>query len=137
MNKLINLKWLTRMLVPLLMVSLLSLQTFPQQKARTEDLLTACRDGQIAAKYNQDGFLWYSAGCLMGLIGILLAYVVEPVPPAVALMGKTPEYAFAYTDCYRTTAKRTRAQYAFAGLLTTGVLYLVFYIIISSENSTK
>ena len=58
----------------------------------------ACAEGTAAGESDVGGF-WFFAGCL-GVVGLLLAYIVEPSPPGASLIGKSPEYVAAYTDCY-------------------------------------
>ena len=40
-------------------------------------VLEATQDAQA----DENGTLWFFAGCILGLIGVVIAYVAEPSPP--------------------------------------------------------
>ncbi|RKY63629.1 MAG: hypothetical protein DRQ08_09230 [Candidatus Latescibacterota bacterium] len=71
--------------------------------------------------------MWMGAGCLLGLTGVILAYIIEPSPPTAALVGKPPEYTATYIRAYKEKAREIQAKYAFYGCLigsaVTGCLY--------------
>lgn len=72
--------------------------------------------------------LWFAAGCVLGLVGVIIAYFYEPEPPAEALMGKSPKYVALFTNAYKKAAKHIQTKYALYGLVTDVVLYCVFYL---------
>ncbi len=57
-------------------------------------------------------------------MGVVIAYVIEPNPPVMELLGKSPEYVAAYTDGYRVTAKRIQTGKAWTGCIVIAVLYV-------------
>lgn len=71
--------------------------------------------------------MWMGAGCLLGLTGVILAYIIEPSPPTAALVGKPPEYTATYIRAYKEKAREIQAKYALYGCLigsaVTGCLY--------------
>jgi hypothetical protein len=82
------------------------------------------------AHADESGALWFFAGCLLGLIGIVIAAVVEPTPPPARLMGKSPEYISVYTTTYKSEGKSAQLRSALFGLGTTVVVFIVLYVII-------
>lgn len=78
--------------------------------------------GEQSARVATNGNLWLAAGCLGGVIGVVIAYVVEPNPPATALLGKSPEYVAAYTDGYRMAARRIQTGKAWTGCIVMAVI---------------
>ena len=57
----------------------------------------------------------------------------EPNPPAAQLLGKSPEYVVAYTDCYRKKGKSIKTKNALYGCLVgTGVTVVIYAIIIAA-----
>lgn len=87
-------------------------------------------DGENAGKGVGASILWYFAGCFLGLIGIVLAYVVEPDVPSGTLLGKSPEYVMGYNEGYKKAVKGKQVKSAAFGLLTTLVVYCGFYVIL-------
>lgn len=95
----------------------------------------ACTKAQMDAQMHTNGALWAvgsgaAACCLSPLLGIgvvAAAYVIEPAPPAMALMGKSPEYVATYTECYRNKAKSVRTSNAWTGCITGTVLSVIFW----------
>jgi hypothetical protein len=88
---------------------------------------TAQVDATADAKTAIDGTLWYFAGCC--IIGVILAYAIEPSPPATRLLGKSPDYVYAYTDAYKHAGKRIQTSKAWTGCATTVVVYLLIDVI--------
>ena len=82
---------------------------------------SAERDAEADAKQ----FLWIggnflltvAGGCVLGSVGLLGAYLYEPVPPASRLMGKSPEYVLFYADAYKSRARSLQLRSAFIGCL--------------------
>ena len=89
----------------------------------------ACMDGQMSAKSTVSGGMWFFAGCF-GLLGLLFAYIYEPSPPAVSLMGKSPDYVARYTECFKQEAKSIQTRNAITGCLVVSVVEIVVYVII-------
>jgi hypothetical protein len=89
----------------------------------------ACVEGQMSAKSSVSGGLWFFAGCF-GLLGLLFAYIYEPSPPVMSLIGKSPEYVAIYTDCFKREAKSVQTKSAIRGCLVNGVVGIIFWVAI-------
>lgn len=72
---------------------------------------------KMDARADSKGGVWFVVGCLLGCIGPLIAYLIEPNPQAMRLVGQSPEYVAAYTDAYKKQAKSQNAKQAFLGCL--------------------
>lgn len=73
-------------------------------------------DAMAAANMESTG-IWFAAGCLLGLVGLLISYLVEPKPSAIALVGKSPEYVAVYSDVYSKEVKAKNTKAAMTGCL--------------------
>ncbi len=93
-----------------------------------QDVATACNDAKSQAVTDTPGS-WFFAGCLGGVIGYLIAANMESNPSASQLLGKSPEYVAAYTDCYRAETKRLRAKKALNGCLVAAAAYVVYIVV--------
>ena len=88
---------------------------------KLEARVAAERDAEVDAKQ----FLWIGGnfvlglvgGCVLGSVGLLGAYLYEPVPPASRLMGKSPEYVLFYADAYKVRTRMLQLRSAFIGCL--------------------
>ena len=97
----------------------------------------ACREGEMSADSETSGTLWFAAGCCVGGVGVLLAYVIKPDPPASRLIGKSPEYVASFTDCYRTKAKSIQTSNAWYGCGALAVGYLIYaLVVVAAATST-
>lgn len=72
---------------------------------------------QQRAESDVNKTLWMGAGCLLGITGVILAYIIEPSPPTAALVGKPPEYTATYIRAYKEKARNIQAKYALYGCL--------------------
>ena len=115
----------------LLLVSPLFAQN---QNVPGADATTAMADAQRDAQIETNDFIWFIGGACYGL-GILLAYTLEPNPPAIRLLGKSPEYVVVYSDSYRRTLKDERARMAWMGCGALAAVYLIFLVIALSAAS--
>lgn len=90
-----------------------------------------CAQAEADAERDVNSTLWLGGGCLLGLIGLGAAYLIEPSPPAMRLVGKSPEYVAAYSDCYKAKGKSIQTKNATIGCVVgyavTGVLYVLLY----------
>ncbi|HVV50653.1 MAG TPA: hypothetical protein VHO06_13390 [Polyangia bacterium] len=82
------------------------------------------------AQADESGGLWFFAGCLLGIIGVIVAYVAEPVPPPARLMGKSPEYVAIYTQTYKDQGRSAQLRSALWGMGTTLVVVVAIYVIV-------
>lgn len=93
--------------------------------AQQDDLMAGRIAGEQAARADVNGGLWFAAGCFGNLTGIIVAYAFEPNPPAMHLLGKSPEYVAAYTDAYKATARLKQTTRAITGCIAGNVTALV------------
>jgi hypothetical protein len=102
-----------------------------------QETASACADAQRQATMDTSGGTWFAIGCLAGLIGWLIAYAMDSNPPASSLVGKSPEYVAAYSDCYKNKAKSIKTNRAMVGCLVgTTVAVVIDVVIITSSSST-
>jgi hypothetical protein len=97
----------------------------------------ACAAAKAQAQADVNGATWFAIGCLGGVLGWIIAYVIESNPPATALVGKSPDYVAQYTDCYRIEAKRIRSKHALNGCLAATGLELVLYLLLVVAASSE
>jgi len=95
---------------------LLSLLTLPVV-ALAEDAGDACVRAQLDAERDVSGALWLALGCIFPILGLAAAYLLEPSPPATALLGKSSDYVAVYTDCYKDKGRNIQVRKALIGLL--------------------
>ena len=101
------------------------------------DTARAAMEGAQDAQADENAAIWFFAGCLLGVIGVVIAAVVEPTPPPTRMMGKSPEYLAVYTQAYKAEGKsaQLRASLWGVGTLVVVVVALYAFIIITLTNS--
>ena len=107
--------------------------TFAQQNLQMEAIVAAERDAQNDVNKG----LWFLGGCFGGVIGVIIAYGVEPSPPATRLLGKSPEYVAFYTQAYAEKAKKLQTNSALGGCCVV-TLYVATYgvVMLAAHSST-
>jgi len=96
-------------------------------------LAAAMAAGEADAQADTSGGLWFAAGCLIGVVGVILGYVVEPSPPPTRMLGKSPEYVTAYTQSYRYAGKKEQGSKALTGcLLGTAIAVAIYAVLVAS-----
>lgn len=88
--------------------------------------LTAEQDAESDAKK----VTWFFIGFLGNILGVLIASVYEPAPPASRLLGKSPEEAAFYTDSYRAKSRSIQLRQSVIGLIIPFVLMFLWMIFI-------
>ena len=101
---------------------------------QTNDAAQAIADATRDAKNPQNGYVWFPAGCLLGVVGILIAAVYSPPPPATRLLGKSPEYITYYTETYQKVAKDDQVTEATLGCLPGTCLWAGAYAWLLSQS---
>ena len=101
---------------------------------QTNDAAQAIADATRDAKNPQNGYIWFPAGCLLNVVGILMAVVYSPPPPATRLLGKSPEYITYYTETYQNVAKDDQVTEATLGCLFGTCLWAGAYALVISQN---
>ncbi len=120
-----------RALVVILALSLIALPAMAYQAGGSEYV-----KGRIAGERDAQGnSMWILAGCLLGVIGVLLAYLIEPEVPSAALVGKSPEYVQGYIDGYKAKARQKNAIYALYGLGIAVVVYVIIVAVAGASSS--
>lgn len=106
----------------------------PTTKPTMNEYLQGKRDGERDAKGNA---VWFLSGCLLGGVGIIIAYVVEPSVPTEHLVGKSPEYVRGYSEGYKKKAQHKNAMNAVYGCVALGVGYVILYAAVMSEAGVE
>jgi hypothetical protein len=101
--------------------------TQAQTKAYWNDV---CGTAKKDAEKEINNGLWFLAGCLVGIIGVLVAYVAAPSVPPERLIGKRSDYVLQYTYCYTQRTKDLQTGNAWTGFGTyCGVVLLIYAIV--------
>jgi len=104
---------LNKMFFIILSVLIVSTPIFSQSAEASK----ACIQAQMDAERDINATLWLGVGFLFTfpLGWPLLPMMIEPSPPASRYVGKSPEYVAAYTDCYKSAAKKIQQDKALQG----------------------
>jgi hypothetical protein len=125
---------------PLIAIALtVAVLVYPATALASEDEGTAAEGalaGQMDGKANTNGVLWLGAGCLFELVGLAAAYLYTPNPPAMRLLGKSPEYVAAYTDAYGEGAKNVQTSNAWIGCIASTLVTAGFYVLLLGASSS-
>jgi hypothetical protein len=97
------------------------------------DTARAVMEATQDAQADNNGVLWFFAGCLLGLIGVIIAAVVDPTPPAARMIGKSPEYLAVYMTTYKSAGHSAQLHSALWGVGAILIVYVVIIIIILEE----
>ena len=93
--------------------------------------------GEADAESATNKGLWFIAGCLGGVLGLIISYVYTPTPPSSRLLGKSPEYVAAYSDAYREKAKKLQTNMALTGCGVGAVAYIVYVVLVIGSTTTN
>jgi len=85
--------------------------------AKTPTLEEVCAKAEMDAEMDINATMWFFGGFLLGLTGVGAAYVIEPSPPALRLIGQPPDYVAIYTDCYKQKGKSIQTSAALRGCI--------------------
>lgn len=103
--------------------------------ALAQETTDPCVQGRIDAEREVDTPLWFAAGCLFGILGIGAAYVLEPSPSAMGLVGKSADYVAVYTECYQDKGRSEQTRKAFlgclAGVALDALIGVGYYVLLS------
>lgn len=94
-----------------------------QQRSEILDLIA---QAEADAQNDTNSLIWGGAGCLLGIIGVGVAAVVEPSVPSARVVNISPQEINAYTSAYKSKAKSIQLKHAAGGcLLGTGLAILI------------
>ena len=99
-----------------------------QQPPAPMDVASAVIDGKNDADSQINGTLWFGAGCLLPLVGVLLSYVIAPSPDGSRLIGKPPAYVITYTEIYQSEGQSSQSIHAIYGAITCCSLVILSYV---------
>ena len=84
-------------------------------------------DAEQDAELDVSKILWIVVGFFISVIGILIAYIYQPNPPATKLMDKSQEYAMFYTEAYKAKARSIQLIYSAVGFaIGAGISITIF-----------
>ncbi len=84
-------------------------------------------DAEQDAELDVSKILWIVVGFFISLIGILIAYIYQPNPPATKLMDKSQEYVMFYTEAYKDKARSIQLTYSAVGFaISAGITIITF-----------
>jgi hypothetical protein len=82
----------------------------------SEDFTTDYNQGWLDGQADAEGSgVWILSGLLLGPIGIILPWVINPKVPGARLIGKSVGYVEGYTAGYRQKAKPKNFYYSLIG----------------------
>lgn len=120
---------LTKGVAALLIPFMLCFLVLPSPAAAQDE--DPCTKGKKDAQRNTSG-MWFFAGCL-GLVGVLIAYLVEPSPPVSETMGKDPTWVAQYTDCYKSAGKSSQGKRALGGCCVLAAAEIILWVVLLSS----
>lgn len=88
-------------------------------------------DGEQDAETDVSRILWIVVGFFISLIGVIIAYVYQPSPPATRLFEKSQEYVMFYTEAYKNKARSIQLTNTLIGLgisFGIGILFFIFML---------
>ena len=142
MQRILGYKGIVGVLAVLLAVSVLMMPIAADAAAAKANALPqadaaqACADAEMQAEQDVNGTTWLLIGCVLGIWGYLIAYVLESNPPASALVGKSPAYVAKYTDCYKQKAKQIKTKNALYGCLAASAGWILYYVLVAAAVSS-
>jgi len=92
-------------------------------------------EAQAQARSDVSTTLWLGLGCLLGVVGYVIAMLAIPNPSASSLLGKSPDYIAVYTDAYRAEAKSIQTGKALIGCLAGTAVEVLSYALIFAAAS--
>lgn len=107
----------TRTMTIMLSVLLIAAPILSQQDA--------CMQAQVDAQSDVNSIVWFGAGFLCGVFGWGAAYLVEPTPNTMRLVGQEADFVAVYTQCYKTEGKKIQTTKAMYGCLAAAAFNLL------------
>ena len=88
--------------------------------------LTAEQEAESDAKKVR----WFFIGFFGNIVGVLIASIYEPTPPASRLLEKSPEDAALYTDSYKAKSRSVQTRQSVIGLIVPFILMFLWMMLI-------
>ncbi len=85
-------------------------------------------DAEQDAETDISKILWVVVGFFATIIGLLIAYIYQPTPPATRLFEKPHEYTMFYTEAYHAKARSIQLTYAAIGFAIGAGIGILFFI---------
>lgn len=85
-------------------------------------------DAEQDAELDVSKILWIVVGFFINLVGILIAYIYQPNPPATKLLDKSQEYAMFYTEAYRDKSRSIQLTYSAIGFAIGAGIGIFFFL---------
>ena len=104
---------------------------------KSSDVVYAQSDAKRDALTETNGTVWFGVGCLLGLIGWIIAACVDSNPPAVRLIGKSPEYVAYYSDAYKREAHHIKTRKAITGCVVGSLVSIVLQVVLMASSSSN
>ena len=101
---------------------------YQQHPTAAEAHLMAEQEAESGAKK----ITWFFIGLFGNIIGVLIASIYEPTPPALRLLEKSPEYVALYTDSYKAKSRSIQLRQSLIGLVVPFVLMILWMILLVS-----
>ena len=95
-----------------------------QHLTPTDAHLTAEQDAESDAKKVR----WFFIGFLGNIMGVIIASIYEPTPPASRLLEKSPEDAALYTDSYKAKSRSIQVRQSVIGLIVPFILMFLWVL---------
>jgi len=112
----------------------LSVPLMAQTAAVDEDYIKGKSDGE---RDTGALFGWFWAGFFLGPLGVLIANLHKPSPPAGAFIGKSQTYVAGYTEGYRNVCARKQGRKAIYGCGTMCLIGTAGWIVYRSVNGLE
>lgn len=74
-------------------------------------------EAESDAQTDVNKIIWLAAGFALNVIGILIAYIYQPPPPATRFFEKTEEFRLFYSEAYKAKARTIQLTYAIIGCI--------------------
>ncbi|MCY3722062.1 MAG: hypothetical protein OXI61_20245 [Candidatus Poribacteria bacterium] len=98
---------------------------YQQHPTAAEAHLMAEQESEFDAKK----ITWFFIGLFGNIIGVLIASIYEPTPPASRLLERSPEYIALYTDSYKAKSRSIQLRQSLIGLVVP-VVFMILWVIL-------
>ena len=85
-------------------------------------------DVERDAQTDVNKIIWLAVGFALNIIGILIAYIYQPPPPASRFFEKSDEYRMFYTDAYTAKVRSIQLTYTIIGCIIPIGLVILLWI---------